>query len=62
VIGAGCIVRAGAVVKQRSRFGDGTEIDGFPATEVGRVARADVPSWALRIDDLPVATTPGSKA
>ena len=38
VLGAGCVVRAGAVVKQRSQFDAGTEIDGFPAVEVGRVS------------------------
>jgi carbonic anhydrase/acetyltransferase-like protein (isoleucine patch superfamily) len=51
-IGVGCIVRAGAVVKQRAQFGDGVEIDGFPAADVGP-ADNGVPSWALRIDDLP---------
>jgi len=51
-IGAGCVVRAGAVVKQRSRFGDRVAIDGFPASEVGP-AGAATPSWALQIDDLP---------
>jgi carbonic anhydrase/acetyltransferase-like protein (isoleucine patch superfamily) len=53
IIGAGCVVRAGAVVKQRSRFADGTDIDGFPATEVGRIDRPPTPAWALRLDDLP---------
>ena len=38
VVGAGCVVRAGAVVKQRARFPDGTDIDGFPAVEIGRLA------------------------
>ena len=51
---AGCIVRAGAVVKQRSRFDAGTEIDGFPASEVGRASEpSQMPSWAWRYDDLP---------
>jgi carbonic anhydrase/acetyltransferase-like protein (isoleucine patch superfamily) len=54
VVGAACIVRAGAVVKQRSRFSDATEIDGFPAVEVGRTDPPPVPTWALRPDDLPV--------
>jgi len=31
-------VRAGAVVKQRSRFAAGTDIDGFPAVDVRRIA------------------------
>ena len=54
-IGTGCVVRAGAVVKQRSRFVDGTDIDGFPAVEVGRFSAAPAtPNWALRHDDLPV--------
>jgi carbonic anhydrase/acetyltransferase-like protein (isoleucine patch superfamily) len=52
-LGAHCVVRAGAVVKQRSRFAANTEVDGFPAVEVGRVAGAPpVPPWALRADDL----------
>jgi carbonic anhydrase/acetyltransferase-like protein (isoleucine patch superfamily) len=60
-VGAGCVVRAGAVVKQRSHFGPGTEIDGFPAVEVGRVADPpSTPAWALRRDDLPVPATGGS--
>jgi carbonic anhydrase/acetyltransferase-like protein (isoleucine patch superfamily) len=56
VLGAGCVVRAGAVVKQRSRFGAGVEVDGFPAAEVGRVDGAvPRPSWAFAsLDDLPV--------
>jgi carbonic anhydrase/acetyltransferase-like protein (isoleucine patch superfamily) len=37
-LGAGCVVRAGAVVKQRSHFGAGSEIDGFPAVDVGRIS------------------------
>jgi carbonic anhydrase/acetyltransferase-like protein (isoleucine patch superfamily) len=53
--GAGSIVRAGAVVKQRSRFLDGTDIDGFPAVAIGSVESHPPPSWALRIDDLPIA-------
>jgi carbonic anhydrase/acetyltransferase-like protein (isoleucine patch superfamily) len=53
-LGADCVVRAGAVVKQRSRFASGTEIDGFPAVEVGRVAGApSVPAWAWTPGDLP---------
>jgi carbonic anhydrase/acetyltransferase-like protein (isoleucine patch superfamily) len=57
VLGPGCVVRAGAVVKQRSRFEAGTEIDGFPAVGVGRVTEGlPVPAWALRPDDLPEMT------
>ena len=48
VLGAGCVVRAGAVVKQRSEFAAGTEIDGFPAVEMGRVSGVPVrPAWAF---------------
>ena len=55
VVGTGCLVRAGAVVKQRSHFASGTDIDGFPAVEVGRVAeRPPVPGWAWRRNDLPI--------
>jgi carbonic anhydrase/acetyltransferase-like protein (isoleucine patch superfamily) len=53
VLGAGCIVRAGAVVKQRSHFHDGAEIDGFPAVEIGQVDRPLVPAWAFDRDQLP---------
>jgi carbonic anhydrase/acetyltransferase-like protein (isoleucine patch superfamily) len=54
VLGAGCVVRAGAVVKQRSRFDAGRELDGHPAVEVGRISEPpEVPPWALRRDDLP---------
>jgi carbonic anhydrase/acetyltransferase-like protein (isoleucine patch superfamily) len=54
VLGADCVVRAGAVVKQRSRFGPGTEMDGFPAIEVGRISESPpMPAWALRPDELP---------
>ena len=60
VLGAGCVVRAGAVVKQRSQFGAGTDIDGFPAVEVGRITEPPpLPSWALRRDDLPVPASGG---
>jgi carbonic anhydrase/acetyltransferase-like protein (isoleucine patch superfamily) len=60
VLGAGCVVRAGAVVKQRSRFAAGTEIDGFPAVDVGHIPELPpMPSWALRRDDLPVPTPGG---
>ena len=56
-VGADCIVRAGAVVKQRSRFPDGIEIDGFPAIEIGRIDPPATPPWALRLEDLPSGTT-----
>jgi len=54
VVGAECVVRAGAVVKQRSHFGARTDIDGFPAIDVGHiVAPPPTPAWALRLEDLP---------
>jgi carbonic anhydrase/acetyltransferase-like protein (isoleucine patch superfamily) len=60
VLGAGCVVRAGAVVKQRSQFADGTEVDGFPAVDVGRIPEPPPkPSWALGTDDLPVPAAGG---
>lgn len=59
VLGAECVVRAGAVVKQRSQFPSAVEIDGFPAVEVGRLPEPPpTPSWALRLDELP-SQTPG---
>ena len=58
VIGAACVVRAGAVVKQRSRFDAGTEIDGFPGVEIGRIsAPPQRPPWAWSADDLPIMST-----
>jgi carbonic anhydrase/acetyltransferase-like protein (isoleucine patch superfamily) len=60
MLGAGCVVRAGAVVKQRSQFGAGTEIDGFPAMEVGRTSGSlAVPAWAWPRGELPVLTGRG---
>ena len=56
-LGTGCVVGAGAVVKQRSHFGAGIYIDGFPAVEVGRAsAPPELPSWAWQPDELPVPT------
>jgi carbonic anhydrase/acetyltransferase-like protein (isoleucine patch superfamily) len=55
VLGEGCIVHAGAVVKQRSRFDALTVIDGFPATAIARRAQPpDLPPWAFALDELPV--------
>ena len=53
-VGADCIVRAGAVVKQRSQFPDGVEIDGFPAAGVAHIDPPARPAWALAPDELPV--------
>lgn len=55
VIGVDCVVRAGAVVKQRSVFSDEVEIDGFPASELGKVKAPARPSWALSLNNLPKA-------
>ncbi len=53
-LGPGCIVRAGAVVKQRSRFPAGSDLDGFPAKPIGTVEQPiPAPPWALRPGDLP---------
>ena len=53
VIGRDCLVGAGAVVKQRSVFGDGLVIDGFPAREIGRLdAPPPRPAWAFQPGDL----------
>jgi hypothetical protein len=50
-------VHADAVVKQRSQFAAGAEIDGMPAAEVGHSSRQPALSnWALRRDDLPDIT------
>jgi carbonic anhydrase/acetyltransferase-like protein (isoleucine patch superfamily) len=53
MLGPGCLVRAGAVVKQRSRFAAGTEIDGLPAVAVGPLSTPPgVPNWALPRESL----------
>jgi carbonic anhydrase/acetyltransferase-like protein (isoleucine patch superfamily) len=58
VVGAGSVVRAGAVVKQRSHLAAGTDIDGFPAVDVGHISEPPgIPAWALRYDELPAPNT-----
>jgi carbonic anhydrase/acetyltransferase-like protein (isoleucine patch superfamily) len=52
-LGADCIVRAGAVVKQRSTFPDRAIVDGFPAKQLGTSdGPLEAPSWALRPGDV----------
>jgi carbonic anhydrase/acetyltransferase-like protein (isoleucine patch superfamily) len=51
VVGARSLVRAGAVVKQRSTFPDNSDIDGFPATRTGPAGDVHVPTWAFSPDD-----------
>ena len=52
-LGEECVVRAGAVVKQRSKFEARSVIDGFPARSVGTgEGRPDRPTWALQPGDL----------
>jgi carbonic anhydrase/acetyltransferase-like protein (isoleucine patch superfamily) len=54
-LGEDCVVRAGAVVKQRSVFPPGSDIDGFPAVATASLpGPPPVPDWALRVDQLPV--------
>jgi carbonic anhydrase/acetyltransferase-like protein (isoleucine patch superfamily) len=53
-VGAQSVVRAGACVKQRARFGDRAILDGFPAGQVGTLdAAPSRPGWAFDPDDLP---------
>jgi carbonic anhydrase/acetyltransferase-like protein (isoleucine patch superfamily) len=53
-VGAGSIVRAGACVKQRSRFEGRAVLDGFPAGQIGTLEAAPPrPLWAFDPDDLP---------
>ena len=48
VTGAESVVRAGACVKQRDRFGDRSILDGFPARLAGTLTGPPpVPGWAL---------------
>jgi len=52
-VGAESVVRAGAVVKQRSTFGDRAEIDGFPASKIGTLdGPPGRPPWCFRPGDL----------
>jgi carbonic anhydrase/acetyltransferase-like protein (isoleucine patch superfamily) len=45
------VVRAGACVKQRDRFGDRSILDGFPAKLVGTLTGPPpMPGWALPPD------------
>jgi len=47
-VGAESVVRAGACVKQRDRFGDRSVLDGFPAKLAGTLAGPPpLPGWAL---------------
>jgi carbonic anhydrase/acetyltransferase-like protein (isoleucine patch superfamily) len=51
VTGAESVVRAGACVKQRDRFGDRSILDGFPARLVGALTGPPpMPGWALPPD------------
>ena len=50
-----------AVVRQRSRFSDRVEIDGLPASEIGRIGAPDRPGWALTFDDLPTVIGGGER-
>jgi len=52
-VGGNCLVRAGSIVVQRSRFDDNAQIAGCLGEVVGRIERRQtLPSWALRRDDL----------
>jgi carbonic anhydrase/acetyltransferase-like protein (isoleucine patch superfamily) len=58
-LGEACIVRAGAVIKQRSSFPEHSDIDGFPAVAIGQLSEVpETPDWALRVDDLPIPIGP----
>jgi carbonic anhydrase/acetyltransferase-like protein (isoleucine patch superfamily) len=50
-VGAESVVRAGACVKQRDRFGDRSVLDGFPARLVDTLANPPSrPGWTLPPD------------
>ncbi|MDH3232141.1 MAG: UDP-3-O-(3-hydroxymyristoyl) glucosamine N-acyltransferase [Alphaproteobacteria bacterium] len=52
-IGAHCLVKAGALVRQGAEFGDNLVLEGFPAREAGRHDPSDtLPAWAIRPGDL----------
>ena len=51
MVGAESVVRAGACVKQRDRFGDRSVLDGFPARLVDTLTESPArPNWALPPD------------
>jgi carbonic anhydrase/acetyltransferase-like protein (isoleucine patch superfamily) len=51
VVGAESVVRAGACVKQRDRFGNRSILDGFPARLASTLTAAPaMPGWALPAD------------
>ena len=51
VVGAESVVRAGACVKQRDRFGDRAILGGFPARLAGTLTGPPpMPGWALPTD------------
>ena len=53
VVGEESLVRAGALVKQRSRFPARAVLEGFPAGQVGALdGPPGTPAWALRRADL----------
>jgi carbonic anhydrase/acetyltransferase-like protein (isoleucine patch superfamily) len=53
VVGAESLVRAGTLVRQRSRFPDRAILEGFPAEQVGTLEAApEFPSWGMRRADL----------
>ena len=56
-VGTDSVVRAGAVVKQRSTFPDGIEIDGFPAARLNTIDPPATPPWAIDPNDLPARLT-----
>ena len=49
----GPLVLTSLCVKQRSRFGDGIENDGFPAKEIGRIDSQVRPPWVFDLGNLP---------
>jgi carbonic anhydrase/acetyltransferase-like protein (isoleucine patch superfamily) len=52
-VGRGSHVRAGALVKQRDRFGDGAVLEGSPAAQVATLAEPlAAPAWALSLADV----------
>jgi carbonic anhydrase/acetyltransferase-like protein (isoleucine patch superfamily) len=52
-LGENCLVKAGSVVKQRSRFPAGAVLEGFPARQIDTLtAPQPLPAWALVRDRL----------
>lgn len=53
ILGENCLVKAGSLVKQKSKFSSNSIIEGFPAVETGKMdSELGKPEWAYTITDF----------